>query len=168
MLISYGQWANSSQSSDSAIRQEFRNAARNQARNIADSAIAFYLAGSSVLSDGGEIGEKVGQAFDRHADNYLEEVISKELVDVIRQNTQSKAHVKNIVGLEDLYKWTVKDVLYDQEIVGVVRIWSPSSEKKLRALKDWKPKKDAKKEEKKLETKTEIRGSKRYMDADDF
>jgi len=168
VLISYGQWANSSQSSDSAVRQEFRNAAKDQARNRADFAIALYLKGSSVFTDKSTVGEQLEQSLVVHEDNYVEEEKTKEITDVLRKYTRSKAHVKNVVGLEDLYEWTVKDLLYDQEIVGVVRIWSPTSEKKMRAQKDWKPKKDKKEKKKKLETKTEIRGSKRYMDADDF
>jgi hypothetical protein len=170
VLISYGQWANSSQSTDKRVLRKFREAAKIQARNNADNSLAFYLAGSAQYTDEGSVGGSVEQAFDVHADNYQEEIVTKEITDVIRQNTKGKANVKNIVGLEDLYTWAVKHPEYGHEMVGVVRIWSPTSEKKMRAQRDWKPEDEKKTDvdEPELKTKAEVTGSKEQMKADDF
>ncbi len=138
VLVSFGQWAASSRSQDPQIRRKFEGIALEQARNLADGAIATFLGGSENFEDASTAGSNIEQHFDVDHTGFVEEVIVKQILDTIRRQSRVRAKI-HITGLSDLYRWTMKYPGYNQTLIGVVRVWSPASERRARAIKNWKP-----------------------------
>lgn len=171
VLISFGQWANSTITRDDRLQRRYRKIAEKQARTIADNAIATFLAGTAVYNSESSVGNSIEQHFDVDSTGYIEEVILKDIIDDLREKSRSQASA-NVVGLRDLYKWTIKHPIYGHEIVGVVRMWSPLSERGARNLKNWKPHNAnelTKKNDKEKPTpETKVIGGNDYMKPGDF
>jgi hypothetical protein len=170
-LISFGQWSNAAITRDDRLQRRYREIAQKQARSIADNAIATFLAGSAVYDSESTVGNSIEQHFDVDSTDYIEEVILKDIIDSLREESRNRAKV-NVVGLRDLYKWTMKHPLYEHEIVGVVRVWGPQSEREARDLKNWKPIPRIEKTEKSgremTTPETKVIGGNDYMKPEDF
>lgn len=138
VLVSFGQWSASSRSQDPRIRRKFERIAEKQARSLADGAIASFLGSMVNFENASTIGSSIEQHFDVDHTAFIDEVLVRQITDTIREKSRSRAKIY-ITGLQDLYRWSMKHPDYGHALVGVVRVWSPASEKRARTLKNWKP-----------------------------
>jgi hypothetical protein len=170
-LVSFGQWGNSASTGNARMNRKFRAAAKKQAESQAKNAIAIFLTGTSIYSSNSDIGESFEKAVNVHSDNYKEDITVNEIMDVIKENTKSRAKV-DISGLSNIYSWTLKHPQYGHEIVGVIIAWSPRDEQAARNLHDWKPNRDRttkkKTQQKQYKGTTGVKQGKEYMDSDEF
>ena len=138
VLISYGQWANGYRGNDGRKQRRQREMAEIQARSLADSQIAFFVAGKANYTDSSTIGALVEDSDTVDQENFHTQETVNRVIDTVRQDTKAKAKAK-LTGLIDLYTWSQPHPLYaDQELVGVVRVWSPVMDQAMNQVKDWK------------------------------
>jgi hypothetical protein len=133
-IISFGQWANAVSKKDERIASRFRSIAQDQARAIADQNIALFLNGNSMYESETTIGNAVENHLDVDSTGFVEESNIATITDIIKEKARSRGKAK-ITGLQDIYKWTMRHPVYGHELVGVVRIWSPVTERAARRIK---------------------------------
>lgn len=168
VLLSYGQWGNAYRGTDKRQSRRQRSAALNQARLQADQQIAMFISGKATATEESQTGQIVEQSIDIHQDNYKEEHDISQIIDQIKKESRSKARVK-LSGLTDVLTWSQPHPVYpNQELVGVVRVWSPLYDKNMRHLNDSANKPSETSSQNLNSNINDLRQGKTYMQADDF
>ncbi|MBN2069149.1 MAG: hypothetical protein JW739_05880 [Opitutales bacterium] len=138
VLISFGQWSNSSRSENQTLVRKYRMAAKKQAEAQALNQLAMFLNGKTMVQSQSDMGELFEEAYKVHPDNYKEQDMVNSIIDTFHEKSRDVSKV-NVSGLVPLYSWTVKHPDYGHEIVGVIMMWSPKTEKAARESREWKP-----------------------------
>lgn len=174
VLISYGQAGNPYHGNDYDERSEQRELAINMADSIAYANFAFLFNSYGTFSQnaGQKVIEKTLGKIELQGDgsSFSSKERSKKFVSTLNQNIKAKGHVSNLPGVRKLTSWTYKHPEYNQEIVGVVYVWSPKSNNVARALR----KNTSTKKKKTVAPQAKTTGSAKavigqeMMDVDDF
>ncbi len=167
VLVSFGQSANAYRGEDRRKQRRYREAAQKAAEASADSQITFFVAGKAHWTDENTMQELFEEAEKVHPNNYKESDNVLQVVNTVRENSRAKAKA-NITGLTTVYTWAMRYPLYpEQEVVGVVRMYSPKSERAAR-LMDHLTEKPKSAPKASISGQNGVRSSKDRMDVSDF
>lgn len=174
VLVSYGQAGNPYHGTDYDQRSEQRELALNMADSIAYANFAFLFNSHGTFNQdaGQQVIEKTLAKVELQSDGttFGSKERTKEFLNTLTQNIKARGHVSNLPGVRKLTSWTYQHPEYNQEIVGVVYVWSPKSNNIARALR----KDTTVKKKKAVVQKAKPTGSAKavmgqdMMDADDF
>ncbi len=143
VLVGFGQWAAGSLGANAgtAVMASLDRAAVSQARAMADAALGYFLSSNAGYEETGTVGDAVEQAVNRMPNNEVlpDGAATPILLDGLRQKFQARSGV-DLVGLTDLGGvWRHKHPITGRYIIGVVRMWSASGERAMRAMRDRRP-----------------------------
>lgn len=172
VLVSFGQWSLNTTTGDSKKLSRKRSHAYKQAEAQADQAIAEFINSRVNFSTASTTGEITNEESVVDSTNYKSLDSSFSITDVTEELSRKKSRV-NVTGIRELRRWTSKHPDNDTAtMVGVVRYWSPVNEKQMRAIKNWKPGKQATKPKAAKATpakpEANIKASQERMSLDDF
>lgn len=129
-LVSFGQWAIRSGGGSARAVDRRRQTALDQARMQADAQLAEFAAGSVAFASESLVGQVVEEYVNRHPDGFQEAGELEQLVDRLQTDARVTAELR-IRGLADIRTWTAKHPVTGHEIVGVVRMWSPTTRRQV-------------------------------------
>lgn len=174
VLVCFGQWS-SLERGGSPRQQERRkdNAAR-IARSNADAALALFVNGGLNFSSETVTGEIVQEytetTHNKDGSTFLSDVAETGFLSVLNEQVKRRAQI-TLSGIHDLHTWSFRHPEYDQEMIGVIRAWSPDAAESADALRNFKPEtKTARTPEKKevQPTKAKVETSGPAVDTADF
>lgn len=167
VLISFGQSANAYTGEDSRKRRRYREAAKKVAEASADAGITFFVAGKANWTSKTSQDELLEEAVKVHPDGFRDQDDMIAAIETVRELSRARAKA-NLTGLTTVHSWSMAHPLYpDQEVVGVVRMYSPKSERMARQL-DRPAKQTVAPSEVPRTGQTGVRSSKDRMDVHDF
>jgi hypothetical protein len=166
VIVSFGQWGSAYEGGDPALAAAYRDVARTQAEQLADSQIAEFLKGVISYQNTSDIGTTLGQAAVSLPEGGGVEPPEKKIEDFLNERISRTAAV-DLVGQRTLYRWTARHPASNTPILGVVRMWSAASEQGMRALAAGGAKQNSADPSEKHETPGVIQ-SRSLMDVSDF
>jgi hypothetical protein len=125
-LLSYGQWAISGQNSDGDSFDSNLEHAERQAESIADSELAFFMAGDMNLDSKASQGEDSEKFVTRAAEGLKQKSVDS-IVDIYNESIRQRASI-DLAGIQTNKTWYYKHPNGDHTIVGVVRVWTPDAQ----------------------------------------
>lgn len=133
-LVAFGQWANSSSSTNPIIVAKYEEIAIDKARINADREIAQFLTSQTNAEESASIDSLLQDFDDIGSDGFVSSDDFAKLLDksVKRSNTRATVH---ITGIEDLYTWSEKHPITGARLIGVIRVWTPTTEQSANNLK---------------------------------
>lgn len=169
-LLSFGQWSPSVKTEDPALNRQYSRIAQQQARNLADGYITLFLNSSAMYEESSTVGDMIEHYYEVDSSGFVAEKVAKEIRDEIRK--QSRVRGKTlIVGLRDLYKWTKKHPTTGHTVTGVVRVWTPDSQRAARKVNKERPDLEVRQSEKdavKGQSEDIVTESNTYMNPDNL
>lgn len=172
VLISYGQAGNPYHGTDYDQRAEQRELALSMADSIAYANFAFLFNSHGTFSQdaGQKVIEKTLGKIELQSDGttFASKERTKQFLNTLSENIRAKGHVGNLPGVRKLTSWTYKHPEYNQEIVGVVYVWSPKSNNVAKALRKNTSVKKARKQKAKPTGSAKAVMGQEMMDVDDF
>ncbi|SIO26309.1 DUF6844 domain-containing protein [Halodesulfovibrio marinisediminis] len=172
VLVSYGQAGNAYTGTDYDERAEGREMALRHADAQAYGNFAFLFKSYGMFNqeEGRKEIEKTVGKIQQQADGstFSSKERTKEFISTLNQTINAKGHVSNLPGVRKLTTWVYNHPEYNQEIVGVVYVWSPQSNRLSKHLKgaDIQKTKKIYKAKKKVSAKAVM--GQEMMDVDDF
>lgn len=165
-VVAFGQWSFIASEAQSARQQERgRNNARDRAEAQADAAIADFVGACLNFEEEAVMGEVVQEYVVTHKDGFQEHRDIVDFVDRLSRTITIKADA-TIRGLSTIHTWSGKHPDYGQNVVGVIRSWSPTSQAAADALRKWRP--QFKKARQEAAAKAKIKRSKDFDNPADW
>lgn len=134
VLIAYGQWSNTTNAANDHLAAKYKSLALKQARQNAHQEIAEFLAGRINVQNESVIETLYEDYVETDSTGFVTQNQFGRLIDRLEQETRIRSNVV-VTGLTDLVKWSSQHSYSGHQIVGVVRTWSPTSEKAARKVK---------------------------------
>ena len=139
VLISYGQSGNPYHGNDYDQRAEQRELAFDRADSNAQANFAFLLNANGTYDKkviDKTISETIGKV-ELQSDGTSSPRTSRtnKFLTAMNKKIRAKGSISNFPGIHKLTSWTYKHPEYNQEIVGVVYMWSPKTNNLARALR---------------------------------
>lgn len=140
LIASFGQYAVIDRGGSDRALERRRDSALKIARSNADAAIALFVNGNLMLNNETVTGQIIEEFTlkEEKKDGFVSTVENVGFVSKLNEEVQQRAEI-NISGLSDYTTWTWTHPDADQELVGVIRVWSPDSFKAAQNLKNFKP-----------------------------
>ena len=169
-IVSFGQWAWSSEGLNKRKKARRRDSALRQASSDAKSHLATFVNTSTRFTEVADQSEEAEEFSLVDRDNVVSDADTAEFIDTVVEEARVKANV-NLTGLKALRQWfSPHPDLDDHELVGVIVSWSPAQEDQIRAELGQKPKHQppAEKKVRKTSVSSGTAESRDLMDPADF
>ena len=131
-IVSFGQSSSLKRGNSEIAQDMLRDEAYKVARDNADSEIAQFADATLTW----QRPSKRSELYDNYTKRYPDHEEAVELTDFLRSSNESfREHAElAIKGLADQWTWHAKHPVSGQEIYGVVRLWSPATQRQAEDL----------------------------------
>ncbi len=132
-VVSFAQWAVGSATGSDRMHEMKLDRATETARTIADTAIADFANATLVYSEEGKRAENNEAFIRKFPKGVQDDVEAAEFLDASKKEFRLHSEL-TISGIADIHTWRGKHPKSGQEIVGVIRMWSPSLQQSAKSL----------------------------------
>ncbi|MCC5840708.1 MAG: hypothetical protein JJT96_11335 [Opitutales bacterium] len=150
VLVSFGQAAipggTQGTGPNNRQHQRRRDAAMRQARITADSYLAEFLAAQLNLVEESTRGEIFEEFVTTEADGFERWSENAQFLEIFEQRLKRRADL-SLSGIADGHTWSFRQPEHGQELVGVVRIWTPASARAAREIRSGRRESDSGRED---------------------
>lgn len=140
-LVSFGQFAVIDRGGSDRAMDRRRQSALTIARSNADAAIALFLNGNLMFNNSVTTGQIIEEYTETEkSKDGVFSTLNENVGFISRLNEEIKQRAQvQLSGLTDYTTWTYTHPDADQELVGVVRVWSPDTFKAAQDLRNFTP-----------------------------
>jgi hypothetical protein len=133
-IVSFGQWSVGGNTSSERSREMMLDRATETARTAAFAAISDFAAGSLAWSNESVRTEIYEDYKKKYPEGAPDQVFGAEIGDKGLEKFKQSSRL-NLAGASDIFTWRAKDPTYGHDIVGVVVMWSPTSQQQAKDLR---------------------------------
>lgn len=140
VVVAFGQHAIVDRGGSARALDRRRESAVSLARSAADASLAMFVNGNLVFSNQATTGQIIEEytLTEQKRGGYTTAVENVGFVSKLEEQVKQRAEL-SLSGITDYTTWTYVHPDSGQELVGVVRMWSPRTQQAARALRDFKP-----------------------------